>query len=194
MDWHTYNVKPMSPVATSVTYCCITMLLIDTNACTPHIVHNIWVSNNAARLALCGPHGDLSVIHRWILTHQKVAVNTVYIWLTNSSMPILPPDLEAFKKLPTMIQWLFLDPYPQVIFWPCISRRTLRMTEFPTTPPSKTRPSAGLMISSSIATQSMIWWDLTTESWWLMECVLRSLRRNTTKWKGANTHPISCKG
>ena len=36
-------------------------------------------------------------------------MNTVYIWLTNPSTPLLSPDLEAFKKLPTTIQWLLLN-------------------------------------------------------------------------------------
>jgi hypothetical protein len=39
-----------------------------------------------------------------ILTLLKVAVNTVSIWMTNPSMPILSPDLYGFKCLPPTVQ------------------------------------------------------------------------------------------
>jgi hypothetical protein len=95
-DWHTHDAKPMSPYGDgsdiSIILARITLLLIGADACTPRIVHNIWVSSDAARLALGRPRGDLSVIRRRILTHQKVAINMVYIWLTNPSTPVLPRD------------------------------------------------------------------------------------------------------
>jgi hypothetical protein len=87
----------------------ITFLLIGADACTPYIIRKVWGENDAARLALGGPQGDLFLIHRPILTQQKVAINTVHIWLTNLSTPVLPPDLEAFKFLPHTISQLLLD-------------------------------------------------------------------------------------
>ena len=43
------------------------------------------------------------------LTHQKVAINTVHIWLTNPSTPVLPQKFESFKLLPRTLQQLLLD-------------------------------------------------------------------------------------
>ena len=87
----------------------ITLLLVGANACTPCIINKVWGENEAARLALGGPRGDLSLVRWRILTHQKVAMNTVYICLTNPSTPVLPQDSEAFKLLPCTIQHLLLD-------------------------------------------------------------------------------------
>ena len=81
----------------------ITLLLIGADACTPHIIDRVWGADETARLALGGPRGDLSLIRRRILTHQKVAINTVHIWLTNPSTPVLPKTSESFK--------FFLAPY-----------------------------------------------------------------------------------
>jgi hypothetical protein len=41
-----------------------------------------------------------------ILTLLKVAINTVYIWMTNPSMPILSPDLHGFNCLLPPVQLL----------------------------------------------------------------------------------------
>ena len=87
----------------------ITLLLIGADACTPHIINQVWGADETARLALGGPRGDLSLIRRRILTHQKVAINTVHIWLTNPSTPVLPKTLESFKLLPRTLQQLLLD-------------------------------------------------------------------------------------
>jgi hypothetical protein len=48
--------------------------------------------------------------------HQKVAINTVHIWLTNPSTPVLPPDSEAFKLLPRTIHQLLLDTKDKCVF------------------------------------------------------------------------------
>jgi hypothetical protein len=48
--------------------------------------------------------------------HQKVAINTVHIWLTNPSTPVLPQDSEAFKLLPRTIQQLLLDMKDKRVF------------------------------------------------------------------------------
>jgi hypothetical protein len=98
-DWQV-NGKPVSlpgdlmDMATILA--CITLLRIGANACTPHIINQVWGTDETARLALGGPRGDLSLICRCILTHQKVAIFTVYIWLTNPSTPVLPKTSESF--------------------------------------------------------------------------------------------------
>ncbi len=94
----------------------ITLLLVGADACTPRIINKVYGADNAARLVLGGPRGDLSLIRCRILTHQKVALNTVYIWLTNLLTPVLPPDLVAFKCLPRTIQQLLLDAEDKRVF------------------------------------------------------------------------------
>jgi hypothetical protein len=76
----------------------------------------VWGESKAAQLALGGPQGYLLLVQQQILTHQKVAINTVHIWLTNSSTPVLPPDSEAFKLLPRTIQQLLLDTKDKCVF------------------------------------------------------------------------------
>jgi hypothetical protein len=76
----------------------------------------VWGENEAAQLALGGPRGDLSLVGRQILMHQKVAINTVHIWLTNLSTPVLPQDSEAFKLLSHTIQQLLLDTKDKRVF------------------------------------------------------------------------------
>ncbi len=87
----------------------LTLLLIGADACTPYIISKVWGEDEATRLALGGPRGDLSLICRQILTHQNVAINTVHIWLTNPLTPVLPPNSETLKLLPRTIQQLLLD-------------------------------------------------------------------------------------
>jgi hypothetical protein len=57
----------------------LTIFLISTNACTPHIINLVWGKNNDARLALGGPCGDLSLICWHLLALSKIAINTIYI-------------------------------------------------------------------------------------------------------------------
>ena len=111
-DWQV-NGKPVSLpgdlMDMSTILARITLLLIGTDACTPHIINQVWGADETAQFALGGPRGDLSLIRRRILTHQKVAINTVHIWLTNPSTPVLPQKLENFKLLPRTLQQLLLD-------------------------------------------------------------------------------------
>jgi hypothetical protein len=112
MDWQV-NGTPNSPPGDlkdiAIILARLTLLLIGADACIPYIISKIWGEDDAARLALGGPQGDLSLIRRQILTHQKAAINTVHIWLTNPLTPVLPPNLETFKLLPRTIQQLLLD-------------------------------------------------------------------------------------
>ncbi len=43
-------------------FACLTLLLVGTDACTPHIINSVWGEDDDARLALGGPRGDLSLI------------------------------------------------------------------------------------------------------------------------------------
>ncbi len=111
-DWQV-NSTPISPPGDlkdiAIILAQLTLLLIGANACTPYIISIVWGEDDAAQLALGEPRGDLSLIRRQILTHQKVAINTVHIWLTNPLTPVLPPNSETFKLLPHTIQQLLLD-------------------------------------------------------------------------------------
>jgi hypothetical protein len=69
-----------------------TLLLIRADACTPHIINKVWGKDDAKQLALGRLQGNLLLVQQRILTHQKVAINTVRIWLSKPSMPVLPPD------------------------------------------------------------------------------------------------------
>ena len=75
-------------------FTCLTLLLVGADACTPHIINSVWGEDDDARLALGGPCGDLSLIRRCLLTLSKVAINTIHIWLTDPSTPILAHTTE----------------------------------------------------------------------------------------------------
>jgi hypothetical protein len=94
----------------------ITLLLVGADACTPRIINKVWGADNAVQLVLGGPRGNLSLVRCRILTHQKVAINTFYIWLTNPLTPVLPPDLAAFKFLPRTIHQLLLNAKDRQVF------------------------------------------------------------------------------
>ena len=49
----------------------LTLLLTGADACTPNVTNAVWGTDNAARLALGGPQGDLSLICQKILTPPK---------------------------------------------------------------------------------------------------------------------------
>ncbi len=85
------------------------VLLVGADAYTPYVINKVWGEDDTVRQALGGPRGNISLICRRIPTHQKVAINTVHIWLTNPLTPILPPQSEAFKLLPRTVQQLLLD-------------------------------------------------------------------------------------
>ena len=84
-------------------FACLTLLLIGADACTPHIINSVWGKDDDARLALGGPHGNLSLIRRCLLTLSKVAINTVHIWLTNPTTPILAPTSDSYDRLPSTL-------------------------------------------------------------------------------------------
>jgi hypothetical protein len=106
------NITNMARILARITL----LLLVGADACTPHIINKVWGKDDAAQLALGGPQSNLSLVRQRILTHQKVAINTVHIWLSNPSMPVLPPDLAAFKCLPHTIQQLLLDMKDKCVF------------------------------------------------------------------------------
>ncbi len=136
MDWQV-NGKPVSLPGNltdiAIILAWITLLLVGADACTPCIISKVWGENKAAQLALGAPRGDLLLIRWKILTHQKVAMNTLHIWLTNPLTPIFPPDSEAFKLPPRTIQHLLLDCLDKRVFAhepvPSGERSTQRLTD-----------------------------------------------------------------
>jgi hypothetical protein len=94
----------------------LTLLLIGTNAYTPHIIDSVWGEDANARLALGGPRGDLSLVCRRLLTLSKVAINTVYIWMTNPNTPVLAPHSNSFKCLPPTVQQLLRYTHEKIVF------------------------------------------------------------------------------
>ena len=62
-----------------------------------------------ARLALGGARGDLSLIRRQLLsTLSKITINTVHIWLTDPSTPILAHTSDSYDRLPSTLWQLLL--------------------------------------------------------------------------------------
>jgi len=94
----------------------LTLLLIGADACTPHIINSVWGKDDDARLALGGPHGDLSLIRRCLLTLSKVAINTVHIWLTDPTTPILAPTSDSYDRLPSTLRQLLLHSSVKLVF------------------------------------------------------------------------------
>ncbi len=68
----------------------LTLLLVGADASTPHIINSVWEEVDDALLGLGGPHGDLSLIRRRLLTLSKVAINTVHIVLRVASVAHWP--------------------------------------------------------------------------------------------------------
>jgi hypothetical protein len=94
----------------------LTLLLTGADACTPHIINSVWGDDENAHLALGGPQGDLSLIHRKILTLSKVAIYMVHIWMTNPSMNFLAPNSASFQQLPPMVQQPLLQMSNKIIY------------------------------------------------------------------------------
>jgi hypothetical protein len=86
----------------------LTILLIGADACTPHIINSVWGKNDNVCLALGRPRGDLSLIHRCLLSLSKIAINTIYIWTTDPELPVLDPKSRSFKYLPPTLQTILL--------------------------------------------------------------------------------------
>jgi hypothetical protein len=94
----------------------LTLLLIGADACTPHIINLVWGEDDDARLALGGPCGDLSLTRRHLLTLSKVAINTVHIWLTDPTTPILAPTSDNYDRLPSTLRQLLLHSSYKLVF------------------------------------------------------------------------------
>jgi hypothetical protein len=111
-DNYTMDCKPMSyrddRWDMARTLARLTLLLTGADACTPHIIDAVWGEDKAARLALGGPRGDLSLTRRKILTLSKVAINMIHIWMTDPTMNFLAPTSPSFLRLPPTVQQLLL--------------------------------------------------------------------------------------
>ena len=94
----------------------LTLLLVGADAFTPHIINSVWGEDDDARLALGGPRGDLSLIRRRLLTLSKVAINTVHIWLTDPSTPILAHTSDSYDRLPSTLRQLLLHSSDKLVF------------------------------------------------------------------------------
>ena len=105
------DLKDMATIFT-----CLTRLLIGADACTPHIINSVWGEDDDARLALGGPRGDLSLIQCRLLTLSKVAINTVHIWLTDPTTPILAPTSDSYDRLPSTLRQLLLHSSDKLVF------------------------------------------------------------------------------
>ncbi len=76
----------------------------------------MWGEDTNAQLALGGPRGDLSLVCRRLLTLSKVAINTVYNWMTNPNTPVLAPHSNGFKRLPPTVQQLIRHIHEKIVF------------------------------------------------------------------------------
>jgi hypothetical protein len=94
----------------------LTLLLVGADTCTPHIINSGWGEDDDARLALGGPHGNLSLIRCRLLTLSKVAINTVHIWLIDPSTPILAPTSDSSDCLPSILRHLLLHSSDKLVF------------------------------------------------------------------------------
>jgi hypothetical protein len=98
-------------------FACLTLLLVGADACTPHIINSVWgEDDDDAQLALGGRRGDLSLIQRRLLTLSKVAINTVHIWLTDPSTPILAHTSDSYDHLPSTLWQLLLHSSDKLVF------------------------------------------------------------------------------
>jgi len=97
----------------------LTLLLIGADACTPHIINLVWREDDDAQLALGGPSSDLSLIRRRLLTLSKVAINTVHIWLTDPTTPILAPTSDSYNRFPSTLWQLLLHSSDKLVFTLC---------------------------------------------------------------------------
>jgi hypothetical protein len=55
---------------------CCSLLLLGSDALTPSIIQQVWGANDTIQQKLGGPHGDLSLIQRCLVSLSKVAINT----------------------------------------------------------------------------------------------------------------------
>jgi hypothetical protein len=59
------------------------LLLLGSDALTPSIIQRAWGANDAIRKTLGGPHGDLALIRRRLVSLSKIAINTYHPWATS---------------------------------------------------------------------------------------------------------------
>ncbi len=64
----------------------LTILLIGTKVCTPHIINLVWGENDDACLALGRPRSNLSLIRWHLLALSKIAIKTIYIWMMDHNL------------------------------------------------------------------------------------------------------------
>jgi hypothetical protein len=93
-----------------------TTLLIGTDAITPNILNMVWGANDDARIALGGPQRDLSLIRRHVLALSKIAINTIYVWMTDPVTPILADTLPTLQKLSPTFKHLLLHTGKNVVY------------------------------------------------------------------------------
>jgi len=93
-----------------------TLLLVGTDACTPHIFNSVWGEDNEARVALGGPRGDLLLIRRRVLALSKIAINTIYTWMTDPDTPILAETSLTFQRLPPTFKQLLLQTHDKIVY------------------------------------------------------------------------------
>ena len=119
-DNYTMDCKPMSYCDDRWDLACtlarLTLLLTGADACTPHIIDAVWGEDKAARLALGGPRGDLSLTRCKILTLSKVAINMIHIWMTDPTMNFLASTSPSFLRLPPTVQQLLLHAHDSKIY------------------------------------------------------------------------------
>jgi hypothetical protein len=109
-----------------------TLLLVGADTCTPHTLNSVWGEDNEAQVALGGPRGDLSLIQHCVLTLSKIAINTIYIWMTDPDTPILAKNSPTFQQLPPIFKQLLLQTHNKVVYThqpiPSGSKSTIMLT------------------------------------------------------------------
>ncbi len=92
------------------------LLLIGTDAITPHNLNSVWDADDSVRLALGRPRGDLPLIRRHVQALSKIAINTIHIWMTDPDTSILTNTLPTFQKLPPTFKKLLLHTNKKVVY------------------------------------------------------------------------------
>ncbi len=88
-----------------------------------HSPHHWLGVGRRCKCMICswGAMSDLSLVCRQLLTLSKVAINTVYIRMTNLNTPVLAPHSNGFKPLPPTVQQLLRHTH---------EKKTLRVSQF----------------------------------------------------------------
>ena len=93
-----------------------TLLLVGTDACTPHIIQSVWGSDDETQMALGGTRGNLSLIRRCLLTLSKFGINKIYIWMTDPNTPILAKDSTTCYLLPPTFKQLLRQMHKKIVY------------------------------------------------------------------------------